>query len=229
MESDNILNQKKLVGEKAAEYIEDGMVVGLGTGSTVYYTITKLAQLVKKGLSIRGIPTSVQTEEMAKKLGIPLATFKEIDEIDIAIDGADEYDPRFNLIKGGGGALLREKIIANAAKKFIVVATPDKRVEKLGQFPLPVEVVPFGAEITKKQLLVFGCEPQLRQYQGGSFKTDNGNFILDCRFGEISRPQSLAEKLNRIPGVVEHGLFIDRTDILITLDQTGSIIVQNPK
>lgn len=229
VESDNILNQKKLVGEKAAEYIEDGMVVGLGTGSTVYYTITKLAQLVEKGLSIRGIPTSIQTEELAKILAIPLASFKEIDQIDIAVDGADEFDPGYNLIKGGGGALLREKIIANAAKKFIVVATPDKSVEKLGQFPLPIEVVPFGAEITKKQLRALGCEPQLRQFQGGPFKTDNGNFIFDCKFGEISQPQTLAEKLNRIPGVVEHGIFIGMTDILITLDHTGSVIAKSPE
>ena len=130
------MNEKKIVGEKAVEFIKDGMVVGLGTGSTVYYTILKLGQLVKEGLSIQGIPTSIQTAELAKKLGIPLGSFKEIEQIDIAIDGADEVDFQFNLIKGGGGALLREKIIAKAAQKFIVVATPAKLSEKLGMhFP----------------------------------------------------------------------------------------------
>ena len=125
------LNEKLLVGEKAVEFIKDGMVVGLGTGSTVYYTIMKLGQLVKEGLSIQGIPTSIQTEELAKKLEIPLASYKEIEKIDVAIDGADEVDSNLDLIKGGGGALLREKIIAKAAKKFIVVATPSKMVGKI--------------------------------------------------------------------------------------------------
>ena len=212
------LNEKKLVGEKAVEFIKDGMVVGLGTGSTVYYTIMKLGQLVKEGLSIQGIPTSVQTEELAKKLGIPLASFKEIEQIDVAIDGADEVDSNLDLIKGGGGALLREKIIAKAAKKFIVVATPSKMVEKLGAFPLPVEVVPFGAEWTAKHLQELRGEPTLRQINGKPYQTDNGNYIFDCVFPNITQIHKLEESLNKIPGVIENGLFIGMADLVISLD-----------
>src|SRR3954468_7261072 len=160
------LNEKQLVGENAVEFIKDGMVVGLGTGSTVYYTIMKIGQLVKEGLSIQGIPTSIQTAELATKLGISLASFQEIGEIDVAIDGADEVDSNLDLIKGGGGALLREKIIAKAAKQFIVVATPSKMVEKLGVQRLPVEVVPFGAELTEKHLRELGGNPVLRIVDG---------------------------------------------------------------
>ena len=212
------MNEKQLVGEKAVEFIKDGMVVGLGTGSTVYYTIMKLGQLVKEGLSIQGIPTSIQTEELAKKLGIPLASFKEIEQIDVAIDGADEVDSNLDLIKGGGGALLREKIIAKAAKKFIVVATPSKMVEKLGAFPLPVEVVPFGAEWTAKHLQELRGEPTLRQINGKPYQTDNGNYIFDCVFPNITQIHELDESLNKIPGVIENGLFIGMADLVISLD-----------
>src|SRR3954463_1178740 len=169
------LNEKRLVGENAVEFIKDGMVVGLGTGSTVYYTIMKIGQLVKEGLSIQGIPTSIQTAELATKLGISLASFQEIGEIDVAIDGANEVDSNFNLIKGGGGALLREKIIAKAAQQFIVVATPAKLSNKFGSFPLPVEVVPFGAEWTAKHLEELRGKPSLRQINGKPYRTDNGN------------------------------------------------------
>ena len=215
------LNEKRVVGEKAVEFIKDGMVVGLGTGSTVYYTIIKLGQLVKEGLSIQGIPTSIQTAELATKLGIPLASFQEIGEIDVAIDGADEVDSNLDLIKGGGGALLREKIIAKAARRFIVVATPSKMVKKLGSFPLPVEVVPFGAKWTEKHLKELGLEPSLRQSNGTPYQTDNGNYIFDCVFSEISKPHELEAKLNTIPGVVENGLFIGMTDLVISLDRNN--------
>ncbi len=219
------VNEKKVVGEKAAEFIKDGMVVGLGTGSTVYYTIIKLGQLVKEGLSIQGIPTSVQTEELAKKVGIPLGHFKEIGQIDVAIDGADEVDANLDLIKGGGGALLREKIIAKAAKTFIVVATPSKMVETLGAFRLPVEVVPFGAELTEKHIRELGCDPYLRQLEGTPYKTDNGNYIIDCVFSEISEAKRLEEKLNMLPGVVENGLFVGMSDIVISLDQNKDVML----
>ena len=221
------LNEKQLVGEKAVEYIRDGMVVGLGTGSTVYYTIMKLGQLVKEGLTIQGIPTSVQTEELARKIGIPIGSFKEIDQIDIAIDGADEIDSNLNLVKGGGGALLREKIIAKAAKKFIVVATPSKLVEKLGVQRLPVEVVPFGAELTEKHLRELGGNPVLRIVDGIPFRTDNGNYIFDCSFSDLSQPIHLEKKLNLIPGVVENGLFIGMSDMVISLNrQYDPIIIE---
>ena len=221
----NNLNEKKLVGEKAVEYIRDGMVVGLGTGSTVYYTIMKLGQLVKEGLTIQGIPTSVQTEVLAKKVGIPIGNFKEIYQIDIAIDGADEIDSNLNLVKGGGGALLREKIIANAAKTFIVVATPSKLVENLGTQPLPVEVVPFGVELTEKHLRELGGNPDLRVVDGTPFRTDNGNYIFDCSFSDLSQPKHLEEKLNLIPGVVENGLFIGMANMVISLNRQNDPII----
>ncbi|WP_428912673.1 ribose-5-phosphate isomerase RpiA [Niallia sp. Krafla_26] len=219
------MNKKKIVGEKAAEFIKDGMIVGLGTGSTVYYTILKLGQLVKAGLSIQGIPSSIQTRELAEKLEIPLVSFKEIEQIDVAIDGADEVDSDLNLIKGGGGALLREKIIARAAKKFIVVATPSKMSKTLGAFPLPVEVVPFGYEMTAKLIKDLGGEPNLRKIKGTPFRTDNGHYILDCIFPNLSQPNELEQSLNHIPGVVENGLFTKMADLVITLDRENQTVL----
>jgi ribose 5-phosphate isomerase A len=211
------LNEKKEVGEKAVEYVKDGMVVGLGTGSTVFYTITKLGQLVQQGLSIKGVPTSEQTKQLAIELGIPIVSFDEIEQIDVAIDGADELDPELNLIKGGGGALLREKIIARAAKTFIVVADSTKNVDTLGTFPLPIEVVPFGYEMTVKQIKDLGGSPKLREKNGTPYLTDNGNFIIDSSFQEITHPRELEKSLNLTPGVVDNGLFVGMADIVITI------------
>ncbi|MCC3358165.1 ribose-5-phosphate isomerase RpiA [Bacillus sp. REN16] len=223
------MNEKKEVGEKALDYIKDGMVVGLGTGSTVFYTISKLGELVNNGLSINGIPTSKQTEKLAKEVGIPLVSFNEVEQIDVAIDGADEVDPDLNLIKGGGGALLREKIIANAANTFIVIADPEKNVAALGSFPLPVEVLPFGFEMTRKKIQELGIVPQLRKAQGTPFRTDNGNYILDCRFPDMTNLKELERELNLIPGVIENGLFLKMTDIYISLDRDkdNSIVVRH--
>ena len=223
------MNEKKEVGEKALDYIKDGMVVGLGTGSTVFYTISKLGELVNNGLSINGIPTSKQTEKLAKEVGIPLVSFNEVEQIDVAIDGADEVDPDLNLIKGGGGALLREKIIANAANTFIVIADPEKNVATLGSFPLPVEVLPFGFEMTRKKIQELGIVPQLRKAQGTPFRTDNGNYILDCRFPDMTNLKELERELNLIPGVIENGLFLKMTDIYISLDRDkdNSIVVRH--
>lgn len=220
------LNEKKEVGEKAADYVKEGMVVGLGTGSTVYYTISKLGELVKQGFSIKGIPSSVETEKLATKLGIPLVSFNEIEQIDVTIDGADEVSHDLNLIKGGGGALLREKIIAKAAKTYIIVADSHKMVNTLGSFPLPVEVVPFGAEMTRKYIQKLGCTPQIRQANGNPFRSDNGNFIFDCRFPGISNPLVLERELNMIPGVVENGLFNEMADIVITLNQHKEVAIK---
>lgn len=216
---------KKIVGEKAADFVKDGMVVGLGTGSTVFYTIQKLGQLVKEGLSIKGIPTSVQTEELAKELGIPLTSFSEIESIDIAIDGADEVNSDLELIKGGGGALLREKIIARAAKTFIVVADSSKRVEKLGAFRLPVEVIPFGYEMTEKHIRAMGLVPEIRLNRENPFITENGNYIFDCEISEHVQPEMLEQMLNMIPGVVENGLFVGMTDLVITLDPEKNVVM----
>ncbi|WP_423410628.1 ribose-5-phosphate isomerase RpiA [Heyndrickxia sp. MSNUG] len=216
---------KKIVGEKAADFVKDGMVVGLGTGSTVFYTIQKLGQLVKDGLSIKGIPTSVQTEELAKELGIPLTSFSEIESIDIAIDGADEVNSDLEIIKGGGGALLREKIIARAAKTFIVVADSSKRVEKLGAFRLPVEVIPFGYEMTEKHIRAMGLVPEIRLNRENPFITDNGNYIFDCEISEHVQPEMLERMLNMIPGVVENGLFVGMTDLVITLNPEKNVVM----
>ncbi|WP_028391823.1 ribose-5-phosphate isomerase RpiA [Bacillus cihuensis] len=219
--------EKKIVGEKAVEFIKDGMTVGLGTGSTVYYTIMKLGQLMKEGLSIKGVPTSIQTEQLANECGIPLVTFKEINHIDVTIDGADEVDPQLSLIKGGGGALLREKIIARAAKSFIVVADPAKMVDYLGAFPLPIEVVPFGVEMTNKQIRLLGAETKIRSANNGPYKSDNGNYIIDAKFPNILDPVTLEQKLNMIPGVVENGLFNQMADAVITLNTDKQIVVKN--
>ncbi|WP_129728263.1 ribose-5-phosphate isomerase RpiA [Ectobacillus funiculus] len=219
------MNEKKEVGEKAVDYVKEGMVVGLGTGSTVFYTISKLGKLVQQGLSIKGIPTSKQTEKLAIEVGIPLVSFHEINQIDVAIDGADEVSRDLDLIKGGGGALLREKIIAKAAKTFIVVADPHKMVDKLGSFPLPVEVVPFGFEMTMKYLQELGGSPQLRQKDGIPFRTDNDNYIFDCSFPEITSPEDLEKDLNLIPGVVDNGLFIGMADKVITLNGGKNISI----
>ncbi|MCM3724627.1 ribose-5-phosphate isomerase RpiA [Neobacillus cucumis] len=205
------------------------MVIGLGTGSTVYYTITKLGALIKEGLSIKAIPSSKQKEKLAIELGIPLVNFNEIEEIDVAIDGADEVNPELILIKGGGGALLREKIIAKTANTFIVVADSHKMVGKLGSFPLPVEVVPFGFEMTRKHIQKIGASPRLRQNNGVPYQTDNGNYIFDCTFPDITNPEDLERGLNLIPGVVDNGLFVGMADIVITLDKNKEFNVNKRK
>ncbi|WP_110114884.1 ribose-5-phosphate isomerase RpiA [Bacillus sp. CGMCC 1.16541] len=212
------MNEKQLVGEKAAEYVKDGMVVGLGTGSTVYYTLQMLGKRVQEGLMIKGVPTSRQTEELARKLHIPLVSFADVSYIDLAIDGADEVDQNRVLIKGGGGALLREKIIANAADELIIVADSKKMVYTLGVFPLPIEVVRFGWEMTAKHIRDLGCVPRLRLKDDHTpFITDNGNYVMDAHFHAIEDPHVLEPMLNAIPGVVENGLFVGMTDKVLTV------------
>jgi ribose 5-phosphate isomerase A len=219
------LDEKKKVGEKAIDFVKEGMVVGLGTGTTVLYAISKLGKLVQQGFNIKGIPTSKQTEKLAIEVGIPLVSFNEIDHIDLAIDGADEVNPELDLIKGGGGALLREKIIAKAANNFIVVADSQKVVNKLGAFPLPVEVVPFGFRITMKHIRELGGSPKLRQKNGVPFITDNGNYIIDCVFSGLMFTEYLEKYINMISGVVDNGLFIGMADSVITLDRDKNIII----
>lgn len=219
-------NEKQIAGEKAAEFVKDGMVVGLGTGSTVLYTIKKIGERVKDGLSITAVATSIQTEQLAKECGIPLVNLADIDVIDVAIDGADEVDAAFNLIKGGGGALLREKIIASSAQEFIIVADSSKMVKQLGRFPIPVEVEMFGYPLTGKKIQSIGGVPKLRMNEGKPFVTDNGNYIFDCEFAAILSPEKLELNLNLIPGVVENGLFIDLVDLLITVDQKQEAVIQ---
>jgi len=222
---------KKLAGEKAVEQIKDGMIVGLGTGSTVEYTLKKLGELVRKGLKIQGIPTSVHTKRIAEEEKIPLTTLDEHPEIDITIDGADEVDGTLNLIKGGGGALTREKIIAFNSKKVVIIVDDSKIVKALGiDFPLPVEVVKFGWTSTKKTLEKFGCEVVRREViQGEPFITDNGNYILDCDFEHISEPEQLEKDINIIPGVVENGLFINLAHQVIVGGKQGIITLDKEK
>ena len=214
---------KKQAGERAVKYIEDGMIVGLGTGSTVEYTIKKLGKLVRDGLKIKGIPTSIHTQRIAKKEKIPLTTLEENPVIDLTIDGADEVDSNLNLIKGGGGALVREKIIAFNSKKVIIVIDDSKIVKALGiDFPLPVEVVKFGWTSTKKTLEEIGCNVELRRVmENEPFITDNSNYILDCEFERILEPEQLEININNIPGVVENGLFIGLVDEVIVGGKQG--------
>jgi ribose 5-phosphate isomerase A len=201
--------EKEAAGRAAAKLVRDGDIVGLGTGSTAYFAVVALGERVKAGLKISGIPTSLQTAELARAVGIPLTTLDEHPEIDITIDGADEIDPKLNLIKGGGGALLREKVVASVTKKMVVVADSGKIVSVLGKFPLPVEVISFARRVVEKKIVALGGSPKLRTKPDGSaFLTDNGNQILDCSFGTIADPAGLARELNGTPGVVEHGLFI---------------------
>ncbi len=212
---------KRLAGEKAAEYVKDGMVVGLGTGSTVKYTILKLGEMVRDGLDIIGIPTSRATEELAREVGIPIGSINEYGDIELTIDGADEVDPEMNLIKGGGGALLREKMVAYASKYEVIVVDESKIKEYLGEFPLPVEIVKFGHRKTMKNLEALGCVPALRMKDGEVFITDNGNYIVDCKFGRIEKPAEMEVEIDRIPGVVEVGLFINIADEVIIGKKNG--------
>jgi ribose 5-phosphate isomerase A len=201
--------EKEVAGRAAAKLVHDGDIVGLGTGSTAYFAVVALGERVKAGLKITGIPTSVHTADLARAVGIPLTTLDEHPEIDITIDGADEVDPKLNLIKGGGGALTREKVIATASKKMVVVVDSGKVVATLGKFPLPVEIIAFARTVIEKKIVSLGATPKLRTRPDGSpFITDNGNQILDCSFGRIEDPAALARELSDTPGIVEHGLFI---------------------
>jgi ribose 5-phosphate isomerase A len=217
---------KKMAGEKAVEYVKDGMVVGLGTGSTVYYSLIKLGELVREGLEIIGIPTSVKTEKIAREHGIPLSTLDEHPVIDVDIDGADEVTDSLNLIKGLGGALVREKIVARNAKKVIVVADESKIVKKLGEkAPVPVELVQFGRTTTEMKLKKLGAKAAIRTTSDGVFVSDNSNYIIDCTFDGINDPAALEKRINDIEGVVDNGLFLDIADVAVigTAQGTKSI------
>lgn len=212
---DPIVNVKKLAAEKAMDYIKDGMTLGLGTGSTAYWAILGVGELVKKGLTVRAVATSVQSETLAREAGIPIVPFGDIDHIDLTIDGADEVDKKLNLIKGGGGALLREKIVAAATLFYIIIVDEGKQVSRLGKFPLPVEVAPFGWELTRLKLEKLGCTTLLRMADNKTFLTDNGHYIIDCSFGSIPDPALLHEQINAITGVMDNGLFINMADLVI--------------
>lgn len=208
--------EKEAAARASLDFIQDGQVVGLGTGSTAAYFIKLLAEKVKNGLRIRGIPTSVRSLELAQSLGIPLTTLDECQEIDVTVDGADEVDPQLRLIKGGGGAMLREKIVASATKQLVIVADASKQVQVLGKFPLPVEVIRFAQALLIKRIRELGADVQIRTGADGKpFVTDEHNHILDCRFGQIPDADGLARKLSDMPGVVEHGLFIGMASVAL--------------
>ena len=226
---DDVTLLKKKAAEAAAEYVKDGMVVGLGTGSTVEWAIRKLGQKVQEGLNIIGIPTSERSEKLAKELEIPLTTLLEHPVIDLTIDGADEVDPNLCLIKGGGAALLREKILAEAAKQFIIIVDSSKMVQKLGlKMPVPVEVIPPALSHAIMRIRQLGGSPIIRQSQrkAGPIITDNGNFILDVSFESIENPSKLETHLNTIPGVLENGLFTHQTDLVYIGEAKGVKCIQ---
>jgi ribose 5-phosphate isomerase A len=212
----NIDDLKRQAAEAAVQHVKDGQIVGLGTGSTARYVILALGERVKAGLTITGVPTSRETAELARQSGIRLVETEDSWAIDVDIDGADQVDPQLNLIKGGGGALLKEKIVAAAARQVIIVVDHTKLVPVLGHsFPLPVEVIPFGWGNTARQIEELGMKPVLRERNGQIFRTEAGHYILDLHVGCIENPADLETRLNLIPGVVETGLFVGRTDILI--------------
>lgn len=209
-------SEKQMVARASLKFIEDGQVVGLGTGSTATYFIQFLGERVKAGLKIRGVPTSVRTQQLAVKCGIPLVTLDQIESIDVDVDGADEFDPQLRLLKGGGGALLREKIIASVSRKFVVLADSSKQVPVLGKFPLPVEVISFAETLLAKRISQLGAKVTVRKTaDGATFRTDEGHHILDCAFGQIPDPPTLARTLSDMPGVVEHGLFINMASVVL--------------
>jgi ribose 5-phosphate isomerase A len=217
MSSSNLDSFKRAAALAAVDYVKDGMVVGLGTGSTAKHLVLALGEKIKTGLQIRGVCTSQETASLAASFGITLIDHEPRWKIDVAFDGADQVDASFNLIKGGGGALLKEKIVAASAKQFVVLVDYTKRVAVLGgTFPLPVEVVPFGWGSTARQIEVLTqSRVVLRERNGGPFHTESGNLIVDVHLPAIDQPQELEIALNYIPGVVETGLFVDRTDVLI--------------
>jgi len=210
-------NQEKEAAARASlRFVRDGQIVGLGTGSTAAYAVRFLGERVRSGLKIRGIPTSVHTKELATSLGIPLTTLQEFQQIDVTIDGADEVDPQLNLIKGGGGALLREKIIASATRQLVIIGDSGKKVPMLGKFPLPVEIIAFAQPLLAKRIAALGATVSLREDASGKpFITDEGHHILDCEFGQIPDPPGLARQLEAMPGVVEHGMFIAMASVVL--------------
>jgi ribose 5-phosphate isomerase A len=208
------------LGKAAAGYVEDGMNVGLGTGRAAVAFVRALAERVKGGLRIVGVPTSEATRELAGSLGIRLATLADVPELDLTIDGADEVDPDLDLIKGLGGALVREKIVAASSRRFVVVVGAEKLVERLGvKTPLPVEVVPFAQPLAEKRLAALGSRPALRRKDGKTFVSDNGNHILDCQFREIADPAALDVTIRAIPGVVGTGLFVGMAERVLVQHQ----------
>lgn len=226
---------KFVAAKQATEFVESGMKVGLGTGSTAEWLVQCLGEMVREeGLKIKAVPTSKRTARLAEKVGIDVITLDEAKWLDLTIDGADEFDSDLTLIKGGGGAHLREKIVATASDRMIVIADASKKVDALGAFPLPVEVVPFGLPVTQGLITetiatmdVLGHDVVLRTDGDAPFRTDEGNFILDLHLKRIGNPRQLSFVINQIPGVVENGLFIDICDVVIVGHGDGRVTTRD--
>lgn len=221
------MDQKRVAGEKSAEYIKDGMILGLGTGSTAYYMIKKVGELIKNGMKIKAVATSKSTESLARELKIPLLSIDEVDKIDLAIDGVDEIDNEFNAIKGGGGALFREKIVASLANEVIWIMDESKLVDGIGKFPLPVEILPYGYKHVIKELQDYSLNPKIRMKEEEIFVTDNGNYIVDLHIGTPMNINDVYNKVNRITGVIETGLFINMCNRIIIGTSSGTKIINN--
>ncbi len=207
--------EKELAAKEAVKLIKNNQIVGLGTGSTVLFAIKAIGEMVKNGLEIKGVVTSGTTERLAGSLNIPLVDVSEVDSIDITIDGADEFSPDLSLIKGGGGALLKEKVVASLSKQEIIIADSSKQVEKLGKFKVPIEVIPYASNYVLTTIKKLNGKGKIRMDQGNIHVTEEGNYIIDGDFGLINDPALLAEQLNGIAGMVGHGLFINLTTRVI--------------
>jgi ribose 5-phosphate isomerase A len=223
------MNAKKLAADKAVEYIKEGMTVGLGTGTTAFFAIQKIGEMVQQGLHIQAVASSLASTELAMKAGIPMVGMTEISGINVTIDGADEVDAYCNLIKGGGGALTREKILAFNSRQLVIIVDETKLSQTLGRFPVAVELVPFGYNLALTHLEALGCKATIRQNENGFFKTDNGNWVADCQFPIINHPEKLNTDINTIPGVIESGLFSHQlVHSVIVGYEDGSVKVLQP-
>lgn len=221
------MHKKKLAGQKATEYIKDGMILGLGTGSTAYYMIKRVGELVQSGMKLKAVATSKSTEILAMELHIPLVQIDEIDKIDLCIDGVDEIDKHFNAIKGGGGALFREKIVANLANEVIWIMDDSKLVDSIGTFPLPIEVLPYGYTQVIRKLKEYSFNPIIRMKDGNVFVTDNGNYIIDLPIGNLIDINAVSNKISGITGVLETGLFINMCNRIIVGTENGTKVIEN--
>jgi ribose 5-phosphate isomerase A len=217
-------NEKQAVARESLRFVRDGYTVGLGSGSTATYAVEFLGERVQAGLKILGIPTSNQTKELAASLGLPLSTLERTPSIDVTIDGADEVDPQLSLIKGGGGALLHEKIVASASRQLVIIADSSKQVAVLGKFPVPLEVITFAQPLVRRKVEALGAEVTLRMRADDTpYLTDEGHHILDCHFSAIPDVPALARQLSDMPGIVEHGLFVNMATTVLLAKGTEII------